>query len=60
MKNITIIEPLPKSLEMSIVNHMCVIDTVVPDTSNIIRFHGTLEEFKKYLPELYERCKKNE
>ena len=31
---------------------------VLPDTSNIIRFNGTMEEFKKYLPELYEKLKK--
>jgi hypothetical protein len=28
---------------------------VLPDQSNEIRFHGTLEEFKKYMPELYKK-----
>jgi hypothetical protein len=28
---------------------------VIPDRSNQIRFHGTMEEFKRYLPELYEK-----
>lgn len=33
---------------------------VLPDTSNEIRFHGILEEFKKYLPEFYEKiCAQN-
>lgn len=26
---------------------------VLPDTSNQIRFHGSLEELKKYMPELF-------
>jgi len=35
-------------------------ETLKPDTSNEIRFHGIMEEFKKYLPELYEKMKKEE
>ena len=30
-------------------------DAVLPDKSNEIKFSGTLEELKKYLPELYEQ-----
>lgn len=30
-------------------------DVVYPDTSNEYRFHGTMEEFKKYMPELYDK-----
>jgi len=33
-------------------------ESVKPDTSNQIRFHGSLEEFKKYMPELYEKMEK--
>lgn len=28
---------------------------VKPNTENEIKFHGTLEELKKYLPELYNK-----
>lgn len=33
-------------------------EPVKPDTSNEFKFNGTLEEFKKYLPELYEKIMK--
>ena len=31
---------------------------VFPNKINEIKFHGSLEEFKKYLPELYEKMQK--
>ncbi len=34
-------------------------EPVLPE-KNEFRFHGTLEEFKKYMPELYEKMVKDE
>lgn len=35
-------------------------DVVLPE-NNEFKFHGSIEEFKKYLPEMYEKyVKKNE
>ncbi len=34
-------------------------EPVKPDESNIIKFHGSIDELKKYLPELQEQFDKD-
>lgn len=41
--------------ENKFLSFSCSEEVCLPDKSNEFKFHGTMEEFKKYLPELYEK-----